>query len=135
MDRSEILTENKKENFFFTFNEKMEKALENFFLEEEYTPADIIKYSVMVTRLPAEIKNKLCWHADFNLNFFNDLKSTRYLGEMFNRFPKSLWLEKNFRKVKYELIEYLNYKDKGERYKLLIEFLESEETRKSVHFK
>jgi hypothetical protein len=134
-NRSEKLTDIEKERPLISFNEKMEKALQYFYIEEEFFPADLIKYTVMVVHLPAEIKHKIVIHADFNINFFNDLKNSRFLGELFKLFPNALWMEKNFRKIKYELKEYLQVRDGGERYNLLIEFLELEETRQSVTFK
>jgi hypothetical protein len=122
-----------KENL--SFNTMMEKALENFNFEEDYTTSSIIKYSVMVTRLPIDIKKHASIHSNYNKNFFKDLKKSRFFRKMFLKFPPSYWLENSFRLIKYELKDFFENDEHDNKFKLFLEFCELDETKKTVNFK
>jgi hypothetical protein len=119
----------------FSFNSRMERALENFNFEEDYTISDVIKYSVMITRLDFDLKKQASIHSNYNKNFFKDLKKSRFFRKMFLKFPPSYWLENSFRLIKYELKEFFENDKNNFKFKLFLEFLELEDTKKSVNFK
>jgi hypothetical protein len=126
----------KKQIDNFSFNSKMEVVLENFnFEEEEYTISDVIKYSVMITRLDFDLKKHASIHSNYNRNFFKDLKISRFFRKMFLKFPASYWLENSFRLIKYELKEFFENDENNFKFKLFLEFLELEDTKKTVNFK
>jgi hypothetical protein len=115
-------------------DDEMEEALRDFYLEHEYTTSDIIRYSVMVSRLRPEIKKKLTCHSDFNKLFFEDLKKGNYLARLFKNFPESNWLSSKFRLIKHEINDFLNDDYRAHKLNSLVGFLLREESKNSIHF-
>jgi hypothetical protein len=100
-------------------DQEMEEALIDFYFEDQYGACEIIKYTVLVTRLRREFKQKLTYHSDYNKLFFDDLKTGKYLGRLFGLFPDSKWLEARFRLIKHEINEYENDKRVGKSLRII----------------
>lgn len=112
----------------------MEEALRDFYFEDQYGACDIIKYTVLVTRLRKEIKLKLTYHSDYNKLFFDDLKTGKYLGGLFGLFPDSKWLESKFRLIKHEINEYFENDYDALKLNKFIKFLNKEDLKNKMHF-
>lgn len=116
----------------------MEIALDDLELEDDdkYFTAHIIKYTLIVAALPPNVKKRLTSHNNFSRNFFNDLKKSKYTKELFGKFqPNNTSLEKKFKDIKYEILEYTDEFKKQDKFKEIIDFLEMDTTIRKLIFR
>ncbi len=81
--------------------EYFERIFDN--TKEGYFPCDIIRYSIIIANLDENYKNLLTIHSNYSENFFKDLKSSPYVGNIFKSALSASNLASKFSKFKYEI--------------------------------
>jgi len=88
-----------------TNNDHLKEYFESIFdnNKQGYFPCDIIRYSIIIANLKENLKKHLTIHSDYSENFFKDLKSSHYVGNIFRAALTAKSLASKFVKFKYEL--------------------------------